>query len=235
LAYKTSGAFIFRTSKKIIVLNQRVKDFLLANGVPEAKIVLAVNGVDLSLFYPVSTEQKIKLRQKYDLPVDKTLALFVGRFVPKKGFNKLIKAASENYTLVFVGGERPANVRPNKYMIFLGTFSQRETADVYQACDVFILPSQGEGFPLSIQEAMACGLPIITTDDHGYVTYSFDRSLLCLIHPSVDEIKKHLTKVVKDSKLREAMGEYSYDYAKEHFNWSRTTRAMSNVYSESLN
>jgi D-inositol-3-phosphate glycosyltransferase len=234
LVYKTTGAFIFRNSNKVVVFNERVKDFLINAGVPATKILDIHNGVDFELFHPPTAKQKNVLRQKYNLPSEKILALFVGRFVPKKGFRKLLEAVGEDYVIVFVGGDRPDSVKPDHRAIFLGSLSQIETAEIYQACDLFVLPSEGEGFPLSIQEAMASGLPVITTDDPGYRSYNFDRELFYLISPTVREIKEHLAKISKDSRLREAMGKYSYSYAKRHFNWDETIGKISHTYQEVL-
>ena len=186
------------------------------------------------LFHPPTTKQKNVLRQKYNLPSEKILALFVGRFVPKKGFRKLLEAVGEDYVIVFVGGDRPDSVKPDHRAIFLGSLSQIETAEIYQACDVFVLPSEGEGFPLSIQEAMASGLPIITTDDPGYRSYNFDRKLLYLISPTAREIKNYLTKITNDSRLRDIMGKYSLTYAKKYFNWDETIEKISHSYQEAL-
>jgi glycosyltransferase involved in cell wall biosynthesis len=234
IIYKTTGAFILRNSSKVIVYNERVRDFLVGQGVAAEKIVNMHNGVDFELFHPPTAKRKIALRQKYNLPAEQTLALFVGRFVPKKGFRKLLHAVSEDYTIVFVGGNKPDSIKSNKQAIFLGSLSQKETAEIYRACDVFVLPSEGEGFPLSIQEAMASGLPIITTDDHGYRAYNFDRELFYLISPTVREIESHLAKVASDSHLRDAMGKYSYTYAKQYFNWDKTIERISHTYQEAL-
>jgi D-inositol-3-phosphate glycosyltransferase len=234
IVYKTTGAFVLRNSKKVIIFNERVKDFLIDSGVSESKIFNINNGVDFKLFHPPKIKQKGALRQKYNLPAEKILALFVGRFVPKKGFRKLLQAVSEDYVIVFAGGKRPVSVKADKRAIFLGSLSQKETAEIYQACDVFVLPSEGEGFPLSIQEAMASGLPVITTDDPGYRSYNFDRELFYLISPTVKEIKHHLTKLAKDAHLRDAMGKYSYSYAKKYFNWKETVEKISHIYHGAL-
>jgi D-inositol-3-phosphate glycosyltransferase len=234
IVYKTTGAFVLSNSKKVIVFNERVKDFLINSGVAKSKILNINNGVDFELFHPPTTKQKGALRQKYNLPTEKTLALFVGRFVPKKGFRKLLEAVSKDYAIVFVGGDRPNSIKRDERTIFLGSLSQQETAEIYQACDVFVLPSEGEGFPLSIQEAMASGLPIITTDDLGYRSYNFNRELFYLISPTVREIKDHLTKIAQDSRLRDAMGKYSYSYAKEYFNWDEKIEKISHTYREAL-
>ena len=92
----------------------------------------------------------------------------MGRFVPKKGFDILYQAKDPSYLLVFVGGGMiPDYIKSDHSVKIIGPLPQEELAMLYKASDVFILPSYGEGFPLSIQEAMATGLPIITSKQNN--------------------------------------------------------------------
>jgi glycosyltransferase involved in cell wall biosynthesis len=124
---------------------------------------LMFNGVDGSLFKPVSPEERSVLRQALNTTDFSDVFLFVGRFVDKKGLpaiRKLATARPESLFLLAGGGPcDPAqwnlsNVHP------LGRCRREELARLYQACDALILPSSGEGYPLVVQEAMATGLPI---------------------------------------------------------------------------
>lgn len=234
VVYKIVGRFIVKNSKKILVINNNVKDFLIEQGATASRIVPYTNGVDLRLFRPATSKQSVSIREKYKLPESDTLVLFVGRFVPKKGFDKLLKARSDDYTIVFVGGEKPNKLKSDKHFIFLGKLSKTEIAEIYKACDIFVLPSAGEGFPLSIQEAMASGLPIITSDDKGYDIYNFDRSKFFLIEPTVSNIKLSITKLIDNQKLRKSMSKYSIAYATRNFNWSDSTKKISEIYKELL-
>lgn len=232
LAYKFTGSYIIKNSQKIFIINTVVKEFLIQLGADENKIVSYKNGIDLSLFKPSTQEQRVSIRRKFNLPERDHLVLFVGRFVPKKGFKKLLQSESTDYTIVFVGGEKPNNLKESKHLIFLGQLSQKEIAEVYRASDIFILPSKGEGFPLSIQEAMASGLPIITTDDKGYEIYNFDRNKLLLIEPTVENIKLNINKLLANPQLQATMSQYSISYAFRYFNWKTSIKAIIDTYQE---
>ena len=127
--------------------------------------VLVFNGTDTATFWPPADgAAKARLRAPLGLPADKPVALFVGRFVEKKGLPILRKMARLNPDIVWAfAGSGPfsprdwslANVRV--YSDLRGS----SLADLYRAADVFVLPSIGEGFPLVIQEALACGLPVV--------------------------------------------------------------------------
>ncbi|MDP4020949.1 MAG: glycosyltransferase family 4 protein [Candidatus Adlerbacteria bacterium] len=229
LVYATTGAYIFRASTKILTLNDRVEQFLVKQGVLPSKLVQFSNGVDTELFHPVSLEQKKALREKLHLSSDKKIVLFVGRFVPKKGFHKLLAIDNDAYQLVFCGGTRPVSAPKNT--VFLGTMPHKDTAQVYQAADIFVLPSEGEGFPLSVQEAMASGLPVITTNDVGYKRYGFDPNLICLIdNPTSSSVQAAIDMILSDEKRIDKMSKYSREYVLAHFSWPIVINTLEVIY-----
>jgi D-inositol-3-phosphate glycosyltransferase len=234
LVYATTGRFVLMSSNKIIVLNSRVRAFLTDIGIDGSIITYLPNAVDTGKFSPPTEQQKRALRNKYSLPNDKILALFVGRFVPKKGFTKLLELETvKDLELVFAGGGAPAgHTRDDQH--FLGPIDRNEVADVFKLCDVFVLPSQGEGFPVTVQEAMACGLPIIMGDDSAYEPYMLDTSLVKLIEPDTEPISIALRATVEDSKLRQDMARYSRQYALQHFDGSAHMMQLLSIYESQI-
>ena len=229
--YATTGRFIFRSARRVAVLNDNVRQFLLNHGVPDERIFVLPNGVDTSLFRPVKDDaEKTALRKKYNLPADKPLAVFVGRFVPKKGFDKLLQAGSNTYRIVFVGGDAPdATMARDPRFIFVGGRPPAETAEFYRACDMFILPSEGEGFPLTVQEAMASGLPVVTTDDPGYKVYGFKDEIV-LIKPTIKNIHATLTELATNTQKRTELGAKAYEFAQKHFTWEQNIATLIDEY-----
>ena len=125
------------------------------------------NGVDHGVFKP-SGEAPADRRAALGLDAAKPLMLFVGRFVPKKRLPLVREMAAAKpdwqWCVIGQGPEQPQtwglpNVR------VLPPMQQTELARWYQAADLLVLPSEGEGFPLVVQEAMACGLPVCITAD----------------------------------------------------------------------
>src|SRR5208337_254171 len=126
---------------------------------------IVFNGVDTGLYRTLgAAETKAGLRREYDLPESGPVILFVGRFVEKKGISAMKRMAElrPDWTWAFAGwgpldpsSWNAANVR---------VFSELRgpsMAALYRACDLFVLPSTGEGFPLVVQEALASGLPVV--------------------------------------------------------------------------
>ena len=121
-------------------------------------------GVDTDIFFPAPPDQKRELRGPLGLAPDRPVALFVGRFVEKKGLHILARMARRRRDILWAfAGWGHLNPRdwglPN--VIVFSNLSGPSLADLYRASDLLVLPSKGEGFPLVIQEALACGLPVV--------------------------------------------------------------------------
>ncbi len=224
----TYGNYIIKSSKKIIVCNELVKDWLNQKD----KTIFLHNAGDINLFKPVTEKKKIELKKKYKLSLNKPVVLFVGRLVGKKGFDKLFEAKDKDYFILFVGdGEVPKYMKNQENTKFIKAKSQNKLAELYQLSDIFCLPSKNEGFPLTILEAMASGLPIITTGHEGYEHY-LDRKYVKLIDSTPEEIKKTIKEVLnnKDEMLR--ISKYSREEAVNKFGWEKNVKSLLNVYSE---
>lgn len=126
------------------------------------------NGVETAIFHPADPCARAALRTKLGLVEARRAALFVGRFVAKKGLTAIEEAAKQRPDVDFLlAGRGP--IDPNLWCLpnvrLLGSLPSAELADIYRAADVLILPSVGEGFPLVVQEALASGLGVITGRD----------------------------------------------------------------------
>ena len=123
---------------------------------------------------PVSENEKKQIRDKLGLK-QKTTVLTIGQFIPRKGFDILIEAGKsigEKAQLLIIGGgdEREKYediIRENniKGIRLLGFMPKAELAEYYKASDIFVLPTREDIWGLVVNEAMAYGLPVITTDN----------------------------------------------------------------------
>lgn len=133
---------------------------------PRRPTQLLFNGVDESIFHPAAGRamEPPALPAGLGAAPGKRLILFVGRFVEKKGMSVLraLAALRPDLTFLLAGG---GPIAPGKWALpnvhDLGPQSSQALADLYRHADLLLLPSVGEGYPLVIQEAMACGLPVV--------------------------------------------------------------------------
>lgn len=233
LVYATAGRWIFARARSIFVYNENVRAFLRARGVPDHRVLSLANGIDTGLFRPAGPEERCSIRSRFGLPQDRPLVLFVGRLVEKKGFHILLDARDQGFDLVFVGpGTIPERGRTDG-VHWLGPLDQAQTAELYRACDLFAFPAVGEVFTLAMQEAMASGLPVLTTDDPAYAgSMVSDYIVLCRRH--ADCFKVAINGLLADRGRLNGLSSRSRDLAVRHFDWRLNFSRLMNAYSDVL-
>ncbi|MFJ1704440.1 glycosyltransferase family 4 protein [Kitasatospora sp. NPDC088346] len=230
--YAVAGRALLRRARRVITLNASVADFVRGHGARPERAVHLANGVDCELFRPAGAAERARARARFGLPADRNLVLFVGRLVPKKGYDLLLAAhdPADGYDLVLAGDGDAQALAGRPGVHHLGALPAAEVAELYRACDVFALPSTAEGFPLTVQEAMASGLPVVTTDDPGYAPYRLDDSRAMLVPRRPDALRGALARLAADRPLRERMGRTAREHATTAFAWEEHVSALVEYY-----
>lgn len=168
---------IFEKTPLIIANSKMIKDEIVNYyGIPTSKIVIIYNGVDTIKFSSDKKREKNILRQIYKLPKDKKIILFVGSGFERKGLYTLLQALavlrSEEISLIIAGKGNlkkymtiSKNLNISDRVFFLGT--TKEIENFYAIADLFVLPTIYDPFSNATLEAMASGLPVITTINNG--------------------------------------------------------------------
>jgi glycosyltransferase involved in cell wall biosynthesis len=216
----TVGRAMFRRAERVVVYNARVRDFVLARGADPARVVMHHNGIDTTAFAPAGPETKRQLRRAYGLPVDRPVALFVGRLVPKKGFDVVIAAGCDAFTTLVVGDGAGARVRDGINVVMFGAATRAQLRDLYRLSDVFVFPTIGEPFTLVMQEAMAAGLPVVTTDDPAYRDADLDPDLIAFVERRPQAVRSAVLDVLSTPGRAVRMAEYARRTAVERFSWN---------------
>ena len=167
---------------RIFSVSESLRQHAIALGIEPDKICVVANGVDTSKFYPVDRQEA---RHRLGITADDRVLVSVGALVERKGFHRVIEllpeliSTSPNLHYLIIGGasaeggireklEQQVNdLGLDKHVHFLGVMSPTEIKWPLSAADVFVLSTSNEGWANVFLEAMACCLPVVTTDVGG--------------------------------------------------------------------
>ncbi len=172
---------------RAVICNSRmVREEIIAHfGVEAARLHVIRNGIDLQRFHPPAAGERNAARASLGLAEAATVALFVGSGFERKGLAACLRAlarldATSRLCLLVVGADRRARAWRRlarrlgvaQRVHWLG--AQHEVLPCLHAADLFVLPTQYDPFPNAVLEALACGLPVITSSASGAAEFVED-------------------------------------------------------------
>jgi len=170
------------SADRVFSVAESLKRVAVDLGVPPDHVEVVGNGVDATVFKPVSRDDA---RQVLGLATDATVLISVGGLVERKGFHRVIELLPRlrerwpKLVYLIVGGAsaegnnraeleaQVARLSLEDCVRFLGRVPAEELKGPLSAADVFVLATRNEGWANVFLEAMACGLPVVTTDVGG--------------------------------------------------------------------
>jgi glycosyltransferase involved in cell wall biosynthesis len=213
---------------RFVVPGKASFDYLQSLGSPETKIATAPNAVDNNFFAAQAAKVRAaapEFRQKLKMPDQ--FILFVGRLVPEKGVFDLLEAYAKlesslrsEIALVFAGDGisrnelklRADQINPGN-IIFTGFLHREDLPAFYALAEVLVLPTHSDPWGLVVNEAMACGLPIIVTDVAGcsvdLVRDGWNGFVIPVRDP--DKLRVAIGSVVRCPQKRQEMSERSFE------------------------
>jgi len=215
----------------------------------KAPIVIIPNGVNLNEFERLPSREAAQ--QALDLDSKKKYVLFLSRLHPKKGIEMLIQAWSEipaefreSWELIIVGSTTDARYQQilqdeiNKThsrdtIHMLGHLTGKLKVAAFSASEIYILPSHTENFGIAVLEALACGLPVITTVNTPWKIVQ-DKKAGFWIPLEPKGLVAAMGELMNSPQLREAMSKNALDVASE-FQWSTIGQEFSRLYRKILN
>lgn len=243
-SYRNGLKRVFDYSSTIIICNPAMTDVLPLSTKQKEKVLWVPYGINLQQFNPESRKENQVLR-----------VLHVGRFIEKKGVPDLIRAFGMltvnqivQLDLVGTGPEEDLCrklVEENQLeqrVVFHGWKSQREVKDLLQQVDVFVLNSRvasngdSEGLPVGILEAMAMGLPVVSTY-HAGIPYEVDHQITGILVKERDTkaLTIALNSLLQDAHQRKVMGAAARAKAETTFSMEQMHTKLHNIYSEVTN
>jgi glycosyltransferase involved in cell wall biosynthesis len=187
---------LLRRAAGFVAISAVIEQEYLGHGVAPARIVRIPNSVDTSRFRPLEPGDRGPLRDRLGIPRDRRVVTYTGRLATPKGLPSLIRAwsrvaeAHPDALLLLVGSgglslqncedalrQQVGRLGLEDGVLFTGSVDN--VHEYLQASDLFVFPTEREAFGISVIEAMACGLPVVTTGVDG---------IRDVVQPDVDAI-----------------------------------------------
>lgn len=225
----------FRQSKVIVAISGTVQQQLLEIGISPERIQTITNGVDLQEFCPGSAD-----RSKLGLPKDVTIALFVGDIrTNRKNLDTVLHALIQvpKLHLAVIGKiedspypQLAAKLELSKRVHFLGY--RLDVSEIMKAVDLFVFPTRYEPFGQVIVEAMATGLPVITTSSAGAAELVKPTCGIVLPDPEdIQTLVKAMIGLIRDRQLWQQMGQAARSIVEQH-SWTQISQKYVNLFED---
>lgn len=244
---KTLVVSSLNKTEKVVVDCWAVKKHLQQFGVHEDKIEVIYNGIDENLFLPPAAEEKNKARTK--LGLNGKIIGINARLNAGKGYETLIEAFDilrqkvPDAYLVSVGGgnhimEKKIKSKVTKLGLesrvkFLGSWDHEDIPSFYHALDVFTLPSETEGLPLSVIEAMFSSLPVVATMVGGIPEEVVNNETGLLIKPrDSGQLVSTIVKLLKNKPRSQKMGREGRKIALQKFTKKHMVKVYVNLFTK---
>jgi glycosyltransferase involved in cell wall biosynthesis len=226
---------------KYVCVSRAMAEDMKKIGIPQKKISIIPNGVDLTRFYPRRSGNVIK--DEIGLNSDTVLIGTVGRLVPEKGQIFLIEALRQlqgkfkNLKCVFFGEGPLFEYLRNKALtlgvlnmcIFAGT--RKDIERVYSELCLFVLPSIREPFGLALLEAMACCIPVLATESGGPLEFINSGTNGVLVPPkNAQKLASEIERILLNRKRAKYYGREGRKYVERNFDVRSTIKKVENIY-----
>ncbi|MGV3510169.1 MAG: glycosyltransferase family 4 protein [Sphingobacteriaceae bacterium] len=242
--YNYKSKYACNNASRIIAVSEQTKnDIIKYYGISADKIDVVYQGCNSIFKTKASTEKKEQVRLKYSLP--QQYLLQVGTVEERKNLLltvKALKAVPKEIKLVVIGRQTDYAKEVKEYIsqnqlhnrvIFLKNVSLDDLPAIYQQAEIFIYPSEFEGFGIPIIEALHSGIPVIAAT--GSCLEEAGGPGSCYIHPKDDiQLSWTINSILNNPQKREEMIARGYDYVK-NFSEERLAAKLMDVYQKALN
>ena len=217
---------------------------------PEKKVVLLHNGIDIKRFNAESVNRD-KVRKEFKIDEKELLIGMVGRFSPGKGHEEFLFSAKElnkKYSSLKFMAVGEASRGENDYadsikklaadyqlknLIFTGYRS--DTPEVLSAFDIFVFPSHAESFGIALAEAMAMGKPSVCSNAEGILDIAIDKETSLLFeNKNAEDLTKKISMLIDSSDLRSKFSAAARKRAAQHFDIEKLTDKAVEIYKRAI-
>ena len=233
-AYRTVGWLMFNFTDRLAFITENVRAGM-AYLTPKTRQEVVPLGVDTDLFTPLAKDERARLREQLSGSVERPIILFVGRLVERKGVH-LIRPLIEKYQdwfWVLVG--RPDDFNPSAWKFpnlrHLQDLSEDELSRLFSAADILVHPSVGEGITLTVSNSLACGTPVLISEESLYELDVEARKLFYAVSPEINDIEEKLNLALSDRVHLQNLGAVCRDFAVSRLSWKKMCERYSEILS----
>jgi glycosyltransferase involved in cell wall biosynthesis len=237
------GRKLLKHASKVIALTEMEEQQYRNMGVPKEKIEVLPNGIDLSEFADLPPKGSFK--RKFGIGNDERIVLYLGRIHKIKGIDLLVKAFAkliklEDVRLVIVGPDDGylcelealiGSLKIENSVLVTGPLYGKEKLMAYVDAEVYVLPSRYETFPMTVLEAVACGTPVILTENCGMAEYLRKKVCLVINTHSARPLQEALNEMLLNQEKQKVFRE-NCKAVIQTFNISKTASKLEKVYAE---
>jgi glycosyltransferase involved in cell wall biosynthesis len=239
------GHRLLRDTSKIIALTHLEAWQYKVMGVPDRKITVIPNGIDLSEYTVLPSKGFFK--KKFNIPDNKKIILYLGRIHKTKGVDLLIRAYAHlvkdmkcNDLVVVIAGPDDGHLHEVKSLasslgvsasvLFTGFISSEDKLKALIDADVFVTPSF-YGFPLTFLEACATGTPVVTTSLGGILEW-IDGNVGYVTQPMPHDLAGAIYSIISDDNLHKQFSRKCMEVVKSVFSLEKVVAKIEEVYRE---
>jgi glycosyltransferase involved in cell wall biosynthesis len=240
------GCRLLRNASKVIALSRFEAEQYRRMGVPEEKIAIIPNGIDLSEYAVLPPKGAFK--RKFGIPEEKKIILYLGRIHKIKGIDFLVKAYSylindvgfKDALLVIAGPDDgylkevkslTSAMGISKHVLFTGPLYGQDKLEAYVDSEFCVLPSRYETFPMTVLEAYACGKPVIASEVGGLKDLIINEETGLLFEPgNVKWLTRSIFNLTNGNDVAKEMGLKGKNFVRENFTIEKVVEKLEKVY-----
>jgi glycosyltransferase involved in cell wall biosynthesis len=243
-----ADALANKGASRVIAVSESVQRYLLEHeDLPTSKVAMIPNGLAAEEFVPPSAGENELARAAWKIPAKSFVIGGVGRLVPQKNLRLFLNVAAQllpkhpNLLFVIAGsGPLESELRSHAAALgiaekvrFLGHVTDR--ASLYHALDLLLMPSDFEGTPMALLEAMASGLPVLASGVDGIAEVCTDGVDALLVPPGdVNGFAEAMERVIKEEGFREMLGANARKRVLARYEIRGLVRRIETLYEEVL-
>lgn len=247
-AFKIFKKYVIRFYKKaneIVVVNNCFIEPLVKHGIKKENITYIPNFVSKDNFHPLSKEEINKLKNQYNIPVNKFVVLGCGQVQTRKGVKEFVEVAKRlpDIQFIWAGGFSFGAItdghkelqdimnNPPKNVKFLGIINRNKMNEIFNICDLLFMPSHSELFPMSILEASNVNKPTLLKNLDLYHDILFDKYY---VGNNIEDYTNVIKKIINDKSYLES-GINNAKYIADYYSKERVNNLWREYYTRIYN